>query len=70
MVFESKTVKVPKKSAMYKLAVPIEAIKILAEDGDFADPSGELKRKGGTKRKAGEGERSPGPLPDPPRPKA
>ena len=55
VVFESKTVQVPKKSAMYKLAVPIEAVKILAEDGDFADPSGELKRKGATKRKAEDG---------------
>lgn len=54
VVFESKTVQIPKKSAMYKLAVPIEAIKILAEDGDFADPADELKRKGGTKRKAEE----------------
>jgi hypothetical protein len=40
---------------MYKLAVPIEAIKILAEDGDFADPVDELKRKRGTKRKAEDG---------------
>jgi hypothetical protein len=60
VVFEAKTVQIPKKSAMYKLAVPIEAIKILAEDGDFADPSGELKRKGGTKRKAEDGGKESG----------
>lgn len=56
--FETKSVKIPKQSRVYKTDVSVDVFKELAQDADWAIPLQELKRKGGTKRKAEEAEGS------------